>query len=107
MCANESDEHILRGELDDHYHPIVVPFDIEHISLIAYTIYRIESLSNVGKVLPSSLFCLFDPIEQGCFGLWILRVIVFDKCLGNDSHYDSSFTVCRKNTHFFHSSLFP
>lgn len=63
MCADESDEYILRRELDDHYHPIVIPLDVEHISLIAYTIYRIKSSLDVSKILLLCRFRLLNPTE--------------------------------------------
>lgn len=71
MCSYKSDIYKLRCELYHHDQTKIVAFDVEHIMLVSNRIYRIESLANIGKIIPFALLDFLNPLfESGLrFGM--------------------------------------
>ena len=55
VCANKTDENTAFGKPNHHNKPIVVPFDIEHITVIPNIIHIIKHFPYIIQILPIRL----------------------------------------------------
>lgn len=67
MCAYKADENVTNGEFYNHHQSVVISFDIENISLVAYTVNAIKSVFYVCKTCPFCMLCFIIPILQSSF----------------------------------------
>lgn len=86
MCTDKPDIH---GTLVEKYHgnqPIIISFDIEHVSVIAHRIYTAECIPYIIKVSPIYLLDNLIPAVQSCLGSWMLMGENSNERLGDDDH---------------------
>lgn len=99
MCADKPNHNVAYREFNKYYEPIVIPFDVEYVSLISNAIYAVEGLLDVGKARPGGFFSLMVPIFQCSLCLWILGVIHNQCTFCDNSHIIRDF-VQRYNRYF-------
>jgi hypothetical protein len=61
MCSDEPDINPLYGEFNDHYKPMVVSADIEHVMLVANIVNAIEIAFHIRKIGPFGFSHRFQP----------------------------------------------
>jgi hypothetical protein len=86
MCADEANVNRFGGHNYQYHKAIVIPVDVEHITLIANIIHTIKGLPNIGKVVPFSPTGFFKPIVETSYSLRMVLGVLGQCLFGNDSH---------------------
>ncbi len=91
MRSNKPDQYGFDCKLDDSHYSVIVSFNVEYISLVAYIIYSIECFFYIGKTCPLLLFYHPVPVFQRYFGIGVLGVKILQGLFRYDSHLSSLF----------------
>jgi hypothetical protein len=61
-------------KLYNHHQPVIVPFYIEYVPLVADTVHTVKIFLYIGEAPPFGSFCGFEPIFQWDFSLVVFLV---------------------------------
>ena len=71
--SNEADVNRVGCEEYNHYQSVVIALYVEHIAVVPHLRHRGESASDVGEIVPVSLFRLFVPFIKRLHRLWVIH----------------------------------
>jgi hypothetical protein len=72
MCTDKSHIYFLIDEEHYGYNAIIVSFDVKNISVIANIVDCVESLFDIGKVVPVCLANTLVPVTKWYVGICML-----------------------------------